>query len=40
MSPAEQAEINRSARAGWLLSAPALVVLTLAAIGPLAIVVA
>jgi spermidine/putrescine transport system permease protein len=40
MSPAEQAEITRSARAGWLLSAPALVVLTLAAIGPLAIVVA
>jgi spermidine/putrescine transport system permease protein len=40
MSPAEQAEITRSARTGWLLSAPALVVLTLAAIGPLAIVVA
>lgn len=40
MSPAEQAEITRSARNGWLLSAPALVVLTLAAIGPLAIVVA
>ncbi len=40
MSPAEQAEVARSARNGWLLSAPALVVLTLAAIGPLAIVVA
>jgi spermidine/putrescine transport system permease protein len=40
MSPAEQAEVTRSARNGWLLSAPALVVLTLAAIGPLAIVVA
>ncbi len=38
MSPAEQAEVTRSARNGWLLSAPALVVLTLAAIGPLAIV--
>ena len=40
MSPAEQAEVTRSARNGWLLSTPALVVLTLAAIGPLAIVVA
>lgn len=40
MSPAEQAQISRSARNGWLLSAPALVLLALAAIGPLAIVVA
>lgn len=40
MSPAEQAAVTRSARNGWLLSAPALVLLTLAAIGPLGIVVA
>ena len=35
MSPAEQAQIKASARNGWLLSLPALVVLALAAIGPL-----
>lgn len=40
MSPAEQAEVTRSARNGWLLSTPALVLLALAAIGPLGIVVA
>ncbi len=40
MSPAEQAQVTQSARNGWLLSAPALVLLTFAAIGPLAIVVA
>ncbi|MBI1171897.1 ABC transporter permease subunit [bacterium] len=39
MSPAEQELVTRSARNGWLLSAPALVVLTLAAVGPLLIVV-
>jgi spermidine/putrescine transport system permease protein len=39
MSPAEQAQVTRSARNGWLLSTPALILLTLAAIGPLAIVV-
>ena len=39
MSPAEQDQIARSARNGWLLSTPALVLLTLAAVGPLLIVV-
>ena len=39
MSPAEQDQIARSARNGWLLSSPALVVLSLAAVGPLIIVV-
>ena len=38
MSPAEQAAITRSARNGWLLSTPALVILALAAVGPLLIV--
>ena len=38
MSPAEEAQIQQSARNGWLLSAPALVVLTLAAVGPLVII--
>ena len=38
MSPAEQALITRSTRAGWWLSTPALVILTLAAVGPLTIV--
>lgn len=37
-SPAEDAQIARSARNGWLLSAPALTILTLAAAGPLMIV--
>ena len=39
MSPAEQSQITSSARNGWLLSAPALLVLTFAAVGPLIIVV-
>ena len=39
MSPAEQSQITSSARNGWLLSAPALFVLTFAAVGPLIIVV-
>jgi len=39
MSAAEEAQTARSARNGWLLSAPALVVLTVAAAGPLLIVV-
>ena len=38
MSPAEQAAIARATRNGWLLSAPALVILTIAAAGPLLIV--
>ncbi len=38
-SPAEEREIRRSARNGWLLSTPALVLLTCAAAGPLLIVV-
>ena len=38
MSPAEEAAITRSTRNGWLLSAPALVILTIAAAGPLLIV--
>jgi spermidine/putrescine transport system permease protein len=37
MSPAEEARIRTSARNGWLLSAPALVVLAFAALGPLLI---
>lgn len=39
MSAAEEAAIRRSARTGWLLSAPALFLLFVAAVGPLAIVV-
>ncbi len=39
MSPAEARAIRRSARNGWLLSAPALVLLAVAAVGPLIIVV-
>ncbi len=39
MSPAEEQQIRQSARNGWLLSAPALVILTLAAIGPLGVVI-
>ncbi len=39
MSPAEEQQIKASARAGWLLSAPALFVLIIAAAGPLLIVV-
>ena len=39
MSPAEQDQIATSARNGWLLSSPALVILALAAVGPLLIVV-
>lgn len=37
MSPAEEAAIKTSTRNGWLLSTPALVVLFLAAIGPLTV---
>ncbi len=39
MSAAEDRVIKASARNGWLLSAPALVLLTAAAVGPLIIVV-
>jgi spermidine/putrescine transport system permease protein len=39
MSPAEQNAVKTSARNGWLLSAPALAVLAVAAVGPLAVVV-
>lgn len=39
MSPAEQTAVRASARNGWLLSLPALIVLALAASGPLLIVV-
>jgi spermidine/putrescine transport system permease protein len=39
MSPAEEASVKQSARNGWFLSLPALVVLFLAASGPLLIVV-
>ena len=39
MSPAEDRAIRQSARNGWLLSLPALVLLTVAAVGPLLIVV-
>jgi spermidine/putrescine transport system permease protein len=35
MSPAEEAAIKTSARNGWLLSMPALVILAFAAVGPL-----
>jgi spermidine/putrescine transport system permease protein len=38
MSPAEENAIKSSARTGWLLSAPALVILFIAAAGPLLIV--
>jgi spermidine/putrescine transport system permease protein len=38
MSPAEAAQVKRSSRAGWLLSLPALVLLSVAAVGPLVIV--
>lgn len=38
MSPAEENAVKTSARNGWLLSAPALVLLTVAAAGPLLIV--
>ena len=38
MSPAEEAQIKQSARNGWLLSLPAIVVLTIAASGPLLII--
>lgn len=38
MSAAEQAQAAQSTRNGWLLSAPALVILTLFAVGPLMIV--
>ena len=40
MSPAEQRMVRQSARNGWLLSVPALVLLTFAAVGPLLIVLA
>ena len=40
MSPAEENAVRTSARNGWLLSVPALVVLTFAAVGPLLIVLA
>ena len=39
MSPAEEHAVRTSARNGWLLSAPALVMLFFAALGPLMIVV-
>ena len=39
MSPAEEASVKQSARNGWYLSAPALVMLAFAASGPLLIVV-
>ncbi|MFM7655056.1 MAG: ABC transporter permease [Paracoccaceae bacterium] len=38
MSPAEEAQIKQSARNGWLLSLPAIVVLAIAASGPLLII--
>ena len=38
MSPAEESAVRSSARKGWLLSAPALAILILAASGPLIIV--
>ena len=38
MSPAEQEQVTRSARNGWLLSTPALIILAVAAVGPLLIV--
>jgi spermidine/putrescine transport system permease protein len=39
MSPAEEASVRQSAKNGWLLSAPALLMLAFAASGPLLIVV-
>lgn len=39
MSPAEEQQVRQSSRNGWLLSAPALVILTLAAMGPLLVVI-
>ncbi len=39
MSPAEENAVRTSARNGWLLSTPALVMLAFAAAGPLLIVV-
>jgi spermidine/putrescine transport system permease protein len=39
MSPAEETVIRTSTRNGWLLSTPALVILALAAVGPLAVMV-
>ena len=39
MSPAEESIVRRSARNGWLLSAPALIILAMAAVGPLLVVV-
>jgi spermidine/putrescine transport system permease protein len=39
MSPAEEASVKQSAKNGWLLSAPALLMLAFAASGPLLIVV-
>ena len=39
MSAAESTKAAASTRNGWLLSAPALVILTFAAVGPLLIVV-
>ena len=38
MSAAEKAQAAQSTRNGWLLSTPALVILTLFAVGPLMIV--
>jgi spermidine/putrescine transport system permease protein len=40
MSPAEEKAIRTSARSGWLLSLPSLVILTFAAVGPLFIMLA
>jgi spermidine/putrescine transport system permease protein len=39
MSPAEESQVRQSARNGWLLSGPALFILSIAAVGPLLIVV-
>ena len=39
MSAAEKAQAAQSTRNGWLLSTPALIILTLFAVGPLMIVV-
>ncbi len=38
MSPAEETQIAQSARNGWLLATPSLIILALAAVGPLLIV--
>ena len=38
MSPAEKAQVARTTRNAWLLSTPALILLTFAAAGPLLIV--